>query len=85
MAKKTTKTSATNTVRNIRRKSRKRYSGEEKIRIVLEGLRGEEWLPNYAGEKASARVCTTAGAKSFSRPASSGSWVTSNARPTLRM
>ena len=42
MAKKTTKTSAANTVRNIRRKSRKRYSGEEKIRIVLEGLRGEE-------------------------------------------
>lgn len=29
------------TVRNIRRKSRKRYSSEEKIRIVLEGLRGE--------------------------------------------
>ena len=42
MAKKTTKTSAANTVRNIRRNSRKRYSGEEKIRIVLEGLRGEE-------------------------------------------
>jgi transposase len=42
MAKRTTKTSAANTVRNIRRKSRKRYSGEEKIRIVLEGLRGEE-------------------------------------------
>ena len=42
MARKTTKTSAANTVRNIRRKSRKRYTGEEKIRIVLEGLRGEE-------------------------------------------
>ncbi len=42
MARKTTKTSAANTVRNIRRKSRKRYSGEEKIRIVLESLRGEE-------------------------------------------
>jgi transposase len=42
MAKKTTKSSASNTVRNIRRKSRKRYSGEEKIRIVLEGLWGEE-------------------------------------------
>lgn len=42
MASKTKKTSAANTVRNIRRKSRKRYSGEEKIRIVLEGLRGEE-------------------------------------------
>ena len=29
-------------VRDIKRKSRKRYSGEEKIRIVLDGLRGEE-------------------------------------------
>jgi transposase len=42
MARKTTKTSAANTVRNIRRNTRKKYSGEEKIRIVLEGLRGEE-------------------------------------------
>jgi len=28
-------------VREIKRKTRKRYSSEEKIRIVLEGLRGE--------------------------------------------
>ena len=42
MARKTSKTTAASTVRNIRRNSRKRYSGEEKIRIVLEGLRGEE-------------------------------------------
>ena len=42
MVKKTKKTTATNTVRNIRRNSRRKYSGEEKIRIVLEGLRGEE-------------------------------------------
>jgi len=42
MARKTKKTTAASTVRNIRRNSRKRYSGEEKIRIVLEGLRGEE-------------------------------------------
>ena len=39
MAKK--KESAEQTVRNIRRKTRKQYSSEEKIRIVLEGLRGE--------------------------------------------
>ena len=39
MAKKTE--SAGQTVRNIRRKTRKQYSSEEKIRIVLEGLRGE--------------------------------------------
>ena len=29
-------------VREIKRRSRKKYSSEEKIRIVLEGLRGEE-------------------------------------------
>jgi transposase len=29
-------------IRDIRRKTRKRYSAEEKIRIVLSGLRGEE-------------------------------------------
>ena len=29
-------------VRQIRRKTRKQYSSEEKIRIILEGLRGEE-------------------------------------------
>ena len=34
--------SAESTVREIRCKTRKKYSAEEKIRIVLEGLRGEE-------------------------------------------
>ena len=29
------------TVRNIRRKTRRKYSSEEKIRIVLEGMRSE--------------------------------------------
>lgn len=29
-------------VREIRRRTRKQYSAEEKVRIVLEGLRGEE-------------------------------------------
>jgi transposase len=29
-------------IKDIRRATRKRYSAEEKIRIVLEGLRGEE-------------------------------------------
>jgi len=43
MARKKVST-AEETVRNIRRKTRKKYSGEEKIRIVLEGLRGEETI-----------------------------------------
>ena len=41
MAEETTK-SVEATVRDIRRKTRKKYSAEEKVRIVLEGLRGEE-------------------------------------------
>ncbi len=36
-------------VREIRRKTRRKYSAEEKIRIVLEGLKGEESidLPHF--------------------------------------
>ncbi len=37
-----TKDPAERAVRDIRRKTHKQYSAEEKIRIVLEGLRGEE-------------------------------------------
>jgi len=37
----TKEASAEATVRNIRRKTRRKYSAEEKIRIVLEGLRGD--------------------------------------------
>lgn len=36
------KVSAEDTVRHIRRETRRKYNAEEKIRIVLEGLRGEE-------------------------------------------
>lgn len=36
------KVSPEKTVRDIRRKTRKKYSTEEKIRVVLEGLRGED-------------------------------------------
>src|SRR6185503_19545620 len=34
--------SAEETVRNIRRATRRQFSAEEKIRIVLDGLRGED-------------------------------------------
>ncbi len=34
--------SVESTVREIRRKTRKKYSAEEKLHIVLEGLRGED-------------------------------------------
>jgi transposase len=35
------KQTADSTVKNIRRKARKQYNAEEKIRIVIEGLRGD--------------------------------------------
>ena len=38
----TSKYAADKLVRGIKRKTRKHYSAEEKIRIVLAGLRGEE-------------------------------------------
>ena len=36
--------SAEKTVRDIRRATRRKFSAEEKIRIVLEGLRGEDTI-----------------------------------------
>ncbi|MEM1151474.1 MAG: transposase, partial [Pseudomonadota bacterium] len=38
----TSKDAADELVRGIKRKTRKHYSAEEKIRVVLAGLRGEE-------------------------------------------
>lgn len=42
-------------VREIKRKTRRKFSAEEKIRIVLEGLRGEETIPQ-CGEQSGKRV-----------------------------
>ena len=38
------KSSAESSVRNIRRQTRKQYNAEDKIRIVVEGLRGEQTI-----------------------------------------
>ena len=38
------RSTADRTVKDIRRKTRKRYSSEDKIRIVLAGLRGEDTI-----------------------------------------
>ena len=40
------KVSSESIVKDIRRRTRTKYSSEEKIRIVLEGIRGEESLSN---------------------------------------
>jgi hypothetical protein len=40
---------STKKIRNIRRQNCKKYSAEEKIRIVLEGLRGDESIAEELG------------------------------------
>jgi len=41
------KTSAEGTVKNIRRRTHRKYSAEEKIRIVIEGLRGKSTVAEF--------------------------------------
>ena len=46
-------------VKTIRRATRKQYSAEEKIRIVLDGLRGESSIAErVAGDTARAATCS---------------------------
>ena len=40
------KVSSESAVKDIRRRTRKKYSSEEKIRIVIDGLRGEDSISN---------------------------------------
>ncbi len=40
----TRRTASEKTIKDIRRATRKQYSAEEKIRIVLDGLRGDETI-----------------------------------------
>jgi transposase len=60
-------------VRDIRRATRKQHSAEEKIRIVLDGLRGEVTIAELCRREGIAESSTTAGRKSSSKPAS-GVW-----------
>ena len=50
------KASAERVVKNIRRATRRHFSAEDKIRIVLEGLRGEDSMPSCAARKAFRRA-----------------------------
>lgn len=49
--RKATKRPGEKVVKDIRRATRKHYSSEEKIRIVLDGLRGRTALPNCDAER----------------------------------
>ena len=52
-------------VRDIRRKTRRRHSTEEKIRIVLEGFRGEESIASVCRRKGIAESLYYSWSKEF--------------------
>src|SRR5512132_736048 len=70
--------SAEKTVRDIRRATRRHHSAEEKIRIVLEGLRGEDSIAELCRKEG--KTCTTVGRKSSWRRARNGSPATRHVR-----
>ena len=57
--------SAAKTVRDIRRATRRQYSAEEKIRIVLEGLRGEASIAELCRKEAIAQSMYYGWSKEF--------------------
>ena len=64
------KSNSESSVRDIRRRTRKKYSAEEKIRIVLDGLRDEDSIASICRrEGIHANICTTTNDhKSSSKP-----------------
>ena len=74
---------ATQVVKNIRRATRRRFSAEDKIRIVLEGLRGEDSIAELCRREGIVRTSITAGRKTFSRPGRSD-WLAIRPGPRPR-
>lgn len=56
------KTDSEAMVREIKRRTRKKYSSEEKIRIVLEGLRGEVSIAELCRKEGSTGHSAASGA-----------------------
>lgn len=61
----TSKAAADKVVRNIRRRTRQTYSAEEKIRIVLAGLRGEESIATLCRQEGIAESLYYSWSKEF--------------------
>ena len=56
---------AERTVRDIRRKTRKQYTAEEKMRVVVSGLRGEERIAALCRRAGIAEGLYYSGSKAF--------------------
>ena len=57
-------------VREIKRNTRRKFSSEEKIRIILEGLRGEDSIANICRKEGIAPTVYYKWSKAFLRRAS---------------
>ena len=55
-------------VKDIKRKTRKQYSAEEKIRIVLDGLRGEDSIAELFRQEGVSQSLYYKWSKDFLRP-----------------
>ena len=76
---------AEDAIRDIRRATRRHFSAEEKIRVVPEGLRGEESIAELCRREGIASSMYMAGRKSSWRPARGDSPATQLApRPPTR-
>ena len=62
-----TKQDPESVVKEIKRKTRRKFNSEEKIRIILEGLRGEDSIANICRKEGIAPAFTTSGARHFWR------------------
>jgi transposase len=59
------KESAEKVVKDVRRATRPHFSAEDKIRIVLEGLRGENSIAELCRREGSSRTSITAGRRTL--------------------
>ena len=76
---------AEDAIRDIRRATRRHFSAEEKIRIVLEGLRGEESIAELCRREGIASSMYYGWSRSSLRPVKGGSPATRRApRPPTR-
>ena len=74
---------AERTVKDIRRKTRKRYSSKDKIRIVLAGLRGEDTIAELCRQEGIAQSRYYFWSKEFMELGASVWLVTRRVKPIL--
>ena len=66
------KDGAERTIKEIRRQTRKRYSAEEKIRIVLDGLKGEDSIAELCRREGIAQSLYYSWSKEFGKKRMAG-------------